>query len=264
LGRPVEAAFGVAAGGWGIVEMAAASGLGLVAEGERDPWRSSSYGTGQLICAAVRAGCTEVTVGVGGSATVDGGCGAIAAIREAGGLAGSRLAVLSDVSTPWEQAAAVYGPQKGAGPELVTRLAARLDAFAAGLPRDPRGVPGSGAAGGLAGGLWAECGATLVPGAPFVLDRLAFDARLRSCDAVVCGEGRLDSQSGEGKIVGEIARRAGLAGVPVHAFVGRSEVTATEREGLGLASVTEAGSRAELEAAGARLGRLLLATTPAR
>jgi hypothetical protein len=153
------------------------------------------------------------------------------------------------VETPWERAAEVYGPQKGAGPEMVRRLTERLDAFAAELPRDPRGVPMTGAAGGLSGGLWAGLGAELVPGAPRVLDVVGFDRRLAAADAVVAGEGRLDAQSLMGKIVGEIAARARAAGVPAHAVVGQAAVSDDEARELGLASVTEATTLDEIEAA---------------
>jgi glycerate kinase len=188
-----------------------------------------------------------VLVGVGGSATVDGGRGALEAIGCE--LEGARIVVLCDVRTEWERCAEIYGPQKGADEAMVARLAARLDAFAGELERDPRGVPMTGAAGGLSGGLWGGLGAELQPGAPYVLDALGFDARLREADAVVVGEGRIDAQSAMGKIVGEIAGRARAAGVPVHALVGRNELTAD----IGIASVTEATTLAELEAAGERL-----------
>jgi glycerate kinase len=134
---------------------------------------------------------------------------------------------------------------------MVRRLASRLDSYAAELPRDPRGVPMTGAAGGLSGGLWAALDAALVPGAPYVLDALGFDDRLRAGDAVIVGEGKLDSQSLMGKIVGEIASRALAAGVPVHAIVGVDALGAESR----LASVTEATTLAEIEAAAERLAR---------
>ncbi|MGH2968429.1 MAG: glycerate kinase, partial [Solirubrobacteraceae bacterium] len=115
LGRPVRAGFGlVEDGGTAIVEMAAASGLGLVAEDERDAWAASTYGTGQLIAAAVEAGAQVVLVAVGGSATTDGGAGALEAIEDGGGLRGARLVVLCDVRTAFEDAPRVFGPQKGA------------------------------------------------------------------------------------------------------------------------------------------------------
>jgi glycerate 2-kinase len=245
LGAPVEACFALLGDGTrALLEMASASGLALISE--LDPWAASTYGTGELIRAAVEAGAREVLVGVGGSATVDGGRGALEAI---GRLEDAQVVVLCDVQTPWERCAAIYGPQKGADAAMVERLAARLDAYAAELPRDPRGVPMTGAAGGLSGGLWAGLGASLQPGAPYVLDALGFDERLRGAAAVIVGEGRIDAQSAMGKIVGEIAGRARAAGVPVHALVGRNELTAD----IGLASVTEATTLAELEAAGERL-----------
>jgi glycerate kinase len=240
-----------------LLEMASASGLGLVAEAERDPWGATTYGTGQLIRAAVEAGAREVLVGVGGSATVDGGRGALEAIEAAGGLGGATVVVLCDVQTPWEQSAHIYGPQKGADAAMVARLAERLDAYAAELPRDPRGVPMTGAAGGLSGGLWAGLGAALEPGAPYVLDAVGFDDRLRTARAVVVGEGRIDSQSVLGKIVGEICARAGARGVPVHAVVGRSELDPSAAREIGLSSVIEATDLAAMEAAGERLAGLV-------
>jgi glycerate 2-kinase len=255
LGRPVAAQFGlVEDGGTAVLEMASASGLGLVAEDERDAWAASTYGTGELICAAVGAGAQVVLVGVGGSATTDGGAGAIQAIEDHGGLGDARIVVLCDVRTPFEQAPAVYGPQKGADPDLVRRLEKRLDALAARLPRDPRSVPMTGAAGGLSGGLWAAFGARLEPGAPFVLDALDFDARMRAARAVVTGEGKLDEQTLEGKLVGEIGTRTRQAGVPLHAIVGRDRLDAFGKRMIDLQVVQEATTVAELEAAGERLG----------
>ncbi|HZH25108.1 MAG TPA: glycerate kinase [Solirubrobacteraceae bacterium] len=259
LGRPVEAEWALL-GGEGrraLLDMASASGLALVADDERDPWTATTYGTGQLIRAAVEAGAREVLVGVGGSATVDGGRGALAAIADAGGLDGADVVVLCDVQTPWERCAEIYGPQKGADPELVRRLEQRLEDYAAELPRDPRGRAMTGAAGGLAGGLWAGLGARLEPGAPYVLDAVGFTERLRGARAVVAGEGRLDAQSAMGKIVGEICSRARTAGVPAHAVVGRSELAASTARELGLASVTEATDLDALRAAGERLAAAL-------
>ncbi|MCW2952573.1 MAG: glycerate kinase [Conexibacter sp.] len=258
LGRPLHARLGLLDGGArAVVETAQASGLGLVAEPERDAERASTRGTGELIVAAVEAGARELTVTVGGSATSDGGAGALDAIAAAGGLRGAHMTVLCDVTTPFERAAEVYGPQKGADPAAVARLTARLHALADELPRDPRGVPMTGAAGGLAGGLWAAFGAELVAGAPYVLDLLRFDRRARAADAVVTGEGRLDAQSLAGKLVGAIAERGGGAGVPVHAFVGCSELSAADARALGLAEVVEASTLASLEAAGAVLAARL-------
>ena len=261
LGRPIEATFGIGEDGRGrvigIVEMAAASGLGLVEESERDPVTSSTFGTGELIMAAIDAGAQAVYVGVGGSATTDGGAGAIRAIREGGGLGGARLIVLTDVRTPFEQAARVFGPQKGADESTVARLTKRLNDQSRRFRRDPRGVPMTGAAGGLSGGLWAEFDAELVPGAPFVLDAVDFDRRMRAARAVVTGEGKLDQQSLAGKLVSEISTRARQAGVPCHAIVGTRELDSFGVRVLDLQAVLEAGTPPQITAAARRLSEVL-------
>jgi glycerate kinase len=258
LGRPLRAPFGlVEDGDTAVLEMASASGLGLVAEAERDAWAASTYGTGELICAAVDAGAAVVLVGVGGSATTDGGAGALEAIEEHGGLGGARIVVLCDVRTPFERAPAVFGPQKGADPAMVARLEQRLDELAARLPRDPRGVPMTGAAGGLSGGLWAAHGALLEAGAPWILDALGFDARMRAARAVVTGEGKLDEQTLEGKLVGEIGTRTRQAGVPLHAIVGTDALDPFGKRIIDLQVVQTATNLAEIEAAGETLGRAL-------
>jgi glycerate kinase len=256
LGRMITAEF-ARSGPEAFVETAAASGLGLVAESERDAFVASTAGTGELICAAVDNGARTVYLGVGGSATTDGGAGAIRAIEGAGGLQGARLVILCDVRTPFEDAARVFGPQKGADEDDVRRLTARLHALARRLDRDPRGIPMTGAAGGLSGGLWAAFGAELVPGAGFILDAVGFDARMRAARAVVTGEGKLDSQSLTGKAVSEVATRARQSGVPCHAIVGTNELDAFGARVLDLQTVTEAGTLAQLEAAGARLAAVL-------
>ena len=149
---------------------------------------------------------------VGGSATTDGGAGAIEAIEAAGGIGRAKIVILTDVRTTWEDAPKVFGPQKGADEAMIARLEQRLDELAPTLPKDPRGVPMTGAAGGLSGGLWAQYGAALEPGAPFVLDALDFDDRMRAARAVVTGEGKLDEQTLQGKLVGEIGTRTRQAG----------------------------------------------------
>ena len=258
LGRDIRAGFGlVEGGGTAIVEMAAASGLGLVAEDERDAWAASTYGTGQLIAAAAEAGAEVILVAVGGSATTDGGAGALEAIADGGGLRDARIVVLTDVRTVFEDAPKVFGPQKGADPDMVVRLRERLEQLATTLPRDPRGVPMTGAAGGLSGGLWAAHGAKLEPGAPFVLDALDFDARMRASRAVVTGEGKLDEQTLEGKLVGEIGTRARQAGVPLHAIVGTDALDGFGKRIIDLQRTLEATTLEELEAAGEALGREL-------
>jgi glycerate kinase len=258
LGGEINGGFAlVEDGGTALVETAAASGLGLVAEAERDAWAASTYGTGELIAAAAHAGAQVIVVAVGGSATTDGGAGALEAIEEAGGLGGARLVVLCDVRTPFENAPKVFGPQKGADPATVTRLERRLDELARGWPREPRGVPMTGCAGGLSGGLWAVHGATLEPGAPWVLDALDFDPRMRAARAVVTGEGKLDEQTLHGKLVGEIGTRARQAGVPLHAIVGTDALDPFGKRIIDLMRVIEATDLPELEAAGETLGREL-------
>ncbi|MCA1682956.1 MAG: glycerate kinase [Actinobacteria bacterium] len=256
LGRPIDAQF-ACAGDTAIVEAARAAGLGLVAAADRDPWAASTAGVGELIVAARDAGVREILLGVGGTATTDGGAGAVAAIRRAGGLGPARLVVLCDVTTPFELAAEVYAPQKGADPPLVRRLTARLHELAARLPRDPRGVPRTGAAGGLSGGLWAELDARLVAGADYVLDRLGFERLLDRAAAVVTGEGRLDDQTAAGKALTAVVARAGPAGVPVHAVVGGNALAPAAWRALGLSSVREAGTLPELRAAGRELARIV-------
>jgi glycerate kinase len=258
LGRPIEATFALAdAGAMAIVETASASGLGLVAEGERDALAASTRGTGELIAAAVEAGARTVLLGVGGSATTDGGAGAIAALRDAGGLGRARLTILCDVQTPFEDAARIYAEQKGADRDAVRRLTRRLGDQGRRLPRDPRGVPMTGAAGGLSGGLWATFGAELVPGAAFVLDALGFERRMRAARAVVTGEGRLDRQSLAGKAVSEVATRSRQAGVPCHAIVGERRLDAFGARILDVQAILEATTLAEIEAAGAELATIL-------
>ena len=261
LGRPVDAEFGIGEAGRGrtvgIVEMASASGLSLVDPSERDPIAASTFGTGELIMAAVESGADLVYLGAGGSATTDGGAGAIRAIEEQGGLDGARIAVLTDVRTPFEHAARVFGPQKGAGPDDVIRLTKRLNDQAERLKRDPRGVPMTGAAGGLSGGLWAEFDAELVPGAQFVLDAVDFERRMRVARAVVTGEGKLDQQSLAGKLVSQVSTRARQGGVPCHAIVGTRELDSFGVRVLDLQAVFEASTPRQISAAARRLADVL-------
>ena len=165
--------------------------------------------------------------------------------------------VLCDVTTRFEDAAIVFGPQKGADEAAVQRLTERLERIAGELPRDPRGVPMTGCAGGLSGGLWAAFGAELRPGAEFVLDLLGFEERLAAADVVVTGEGRIDSQSLEGKIVGQIAERCAAAGKPLHVVVGEDALDPAAAAAAGIASITEAGDLAALRDAGRHLAAAL-------
>jgi glycerate 2-kinase len=251
LGRPIRARFALLADGRAVVEAAEASGLARISEHERDAFAATSRGTGELIAAAVETGATNVIVAVGGTATTDGGAGALAALDEAGDDA--ELTVVCDVRTPFERAARVFAPQKGADADTVKRLTRRLNAFAAKAPRDPRGVPMTGAGGGLAGGLYAHRDAKLVPGAPFVLDALGFDQRMRAASFVVTGEGRIDEQTLEGKAAGEVAVRCRQAGVACHAVVGQDAIDDFSIRVLALDGLFEAGDPKALRAAGRAL-----------
>lgn len=258
LGRRIVAEFGLDAT-IGLVETAAASGLNLIPAGERDAVAASTAGTGELIAAAAAAGARTIYVGVGGSATTDGGAGAIAAIEAASGLRGAQLIVLCDVDTPFEQAARVFAAQKGASPQSIVRLTQRLHEQARRMPKDPRGVPMTGCAGGLSGGLWAHFGAKLVGGASFILRALDFERRSRRAQAVITGEGRLDEQSWAGKVVSEVTRCAVQTGRPCHAIVGSLGVEVERALVRGLSSVHVASSLREIEATAEGLARGALA-----
>jgi glycerate kinase len=221
-GEPLAATIGLSADGIAVVELAQASGLTVPSSGPRDAVSASTYGTGMMVSAAVDAGATHIMVAAGGSATTDGGAGAVQAINDGGGLRGARLTVLSDVTSTFLDAPRIFGPQKGADPAGIGLLEQRLRQLADSYPRNPVGVPRTGAAGGLSGGLWAHFGAELVSGADAVLDAAQFDRHLAAADAVVVGEGRLDSQTGEGKIISAILERVRRSGrnIPVVAIVG--------------------------------------------
>jgi glycerate kinase len=244
LGERVTAAFGLLDGGrTAIVEMAQASGLWRVAAERRDALAASSAGTGKLVAAAIDSGAKTVIVAVGGSATTDGGRGALEtlgarfsqpkadlrALRRR--LKGIKLLVACDVRNPLcgpDGAAAMFGPQKGATAEEAELLEEGLREWAAlakrTTKRDPSGEPMAGAGGGLAGGLWAFAGAQLRPGAALLLDEIGFDAAMRGAYAVVTGEGRLDSQTLHGKAVFEVATRCRQAGVPCFGVVGHDDL----------------------------------------
>ncbi|ACL38196.1 Glycerate kinase [Pseudarthrobacter chlorophenolicus A6] len=221
-GEPLRAVIGLTKDGNAVVEVAQAGGLTAGRITPHDAVAASTYGTGMMIVAAVALGAKHIFVAAGGSATTDGGAGAVQAIIDGGGLHGARITVLTDVTTSFLDAPRVFGPQKGADPAAVEALEERLAALAASSPRNPAGVPRTGAAGGLSGGLWAYFEAELVSGADAVLDAAGFDSCLASADAVVVGEGRLDSQTGEGKIISAILERVQSSGrkTPVIAVVG--------------------------------------------
>jgi glycerate kinase len=214
LGRPVTARWLALPDGRSVVEAAAAVGLPLLAPAERNPLRASSRGFGELLRAALDRRPSSLLVGIGGVATVDGGAG----MREVVDALPVRTVVLCDVATTLYDAPRVFGPQKGASPEDVRELERRLRAMTE--LRAYADVPGSGAAGGLGAAL-ASLGAELVPGAHAVLEIVAFDRALATCDLVVTGEGRVDETTSTGKAPGEVARRSIAAGVRCVVFGGR-------------------------------------------
>jgi glycerate kinase len=226
LGRPIEAAW-LARPPLGVIEMAAASGLTLVGGPEgNDPVRASTAGTGMLVAKAVSSGMKEVVVGVGGSATTDGGLGAVEVLRQGPGLRGVRLRVAVDTTVGFLDAARVFAPQKGASPAVVELLSRRLEALAdryeSELGVDVRSLVGAGAGGGLAGGL-AALGGELVPGLELVAELVGLHAALAEADAVVTGEGRVDRASFQGKVTGGVAARAKALRLPCLLVAGSAE-----------------------------------------
>jgi glycerate kinase len=207
-----------------------------------------------LIAAAAKAGAGEVILAAGGSATTDGGTGAVEALHDADlGDTPPKITVLCDVTTAWQDSPRIFAPQKGATPEQVTELEARLEKLAEEMPKDPRGVAMTGAAGGLTGGLWAWFDAELVSGASRVLDLLGFDQALSDAGFVLTGEGRLDASTAEGKLVSEVAGRSHRADVPCLAVVGELALDAGEVERLRLAAVREGRNPGELSASARQL-----------
>ena len=225
LGDPVEAAWRFV-GRSAVIEMALASGLGLVGGAEHnDAVAASTFGTGELISAALEAGAKKIVVGLGGSATTDGGLGALRALEPLHRLRGVELNVACDVGVRFVQAAQLFGPQKGATPSQVKLLERRLERLLQVYEND-YGVQvgdlvGGGAAGGLAGGL-ACLGASLLSGFDLVSDYLGLDELIESADLVITGEGFLDAESFEGKVVGGVTDLANRLDVPVVAVVGEA------------------------------------------
>lgn len=223
LGEPVAARWRLD-GRTAVIEMAEASGLALVGgQDGNDPVGASTAGPGELIAAAVDAGARRVLVGLGGSATTDGGLAALRSLYPLHRFAGVEIVALCDVRTPFVAAAEVYGPQKGASSAQVELLRRRLerlaDVYLADHGVDVRALEGAGAAGGLAGGL-AVAGATLSGGFDAVADELGLTEVVEGADLVVTAEGFLDRQSFDGKVVGGVAELAAEAGVPCVAVVG--------------------------------------------
>jgi glycerate kinase len=233
LGDRVDAEWALLPGGVAVVEMARASGLALVPR-TRDPLRASTRGTGELIAAAIRAGARSVIVGVGGSASTDGGLAALEALGWSFGAV--PVTVACDVTTPFLDAATVFGPQKGASEAqvalLTRRLATLADQYHQRTGVEVRTLPGAGAAGGLAGGL-AAIGAELEPGFDVVAGAVDLEGAFDDVELVVTGEGRLDATSFAGKVVGGVLEWAADASVP-HLAVIAGQVTAEAREEMAL------------------------------
>lgn len=239
LGRPVDAGWRLD-GELAVIESAAASGLVLAGgAAANDPWDATSRGVGELIALALDIGAARVLVGMGGSAMTDGGRGAIEALSDRVPFAPGRVLVLTDTTVPFDAAARVFGPQKGADAALIKRLALRLDTDAAEwLHRfgvDVRGVPRSGAAGGLSGALFAA-GAQLVDGAAHVADVLGLDAALTTADLVLTGEGAFDATSRAGKGPGHVLALAAAHGVPAVVVAG---VVSDGARGPGVVAVAD-------------------------
>ena len=271
LGAPVEAHWGILPDGQAIIEMAQASGLGLVPLNTRNALSASSFGTGQLIKAALDAGCRSIILGVGGSATTDGGVGALAALglyarderdRELppGGGALERLAtldlrffdsrvaktsftVLCDVSNPLygaNGAAHVYAAQKGASPTEIARLDAGLRNYSRVATeldgRDNSSCAGAGAAGGMGFGMMSFCGAQMRSGIDVVLETTQFAEKIADADLILTGEGSIDAQTLNGKTISGVCRIAKFHGVPVVAFGGTVKISGAQMNDLALTS----------------------------
>lgn len=270
FGEPLEAAY-ARKGGLAILEMAAAAGLPLA--GDRgDPERTTTYGVGQMVRHAVEHGCREILLGIGGSATNDGGCGCAAALGTVfldengapflpvGGtleriaridvsgtaelLEGVHVTVMCDVENPLygpTGAAHIFGPQKGADEAMVERLDCQLRALDRCIRRelglDLSALPGGGAAGGMGAGCVAFLGAELRSGIEAVLDAVDFESRLAGADLVLTGEGRIDSQSVHGKVISGVARRTAPRGIPLVALVGAIDPSASAAYGLGVTAM---------------------------
>jgi len=257
LGRKIEAVFGMMGDGeTAVIEMAAASGLPLISIEERDPLKTTTFGTGELILEAVKKGAKKIIVGIGGSATVDGGSGMARALgvkfldedgKELNGtggelgrleridvsgmdseITGVEFLVACDVDNPLlgeKGAARVYAPQKGAAPEMVEVLEKNLANFSRVIENDLGKVvankPGAGAAGGLGAGLMAFLNAELKPGTDIVIDAVKLSEKLKGSKLVITGEGQLDYQTAFGKTPAGVAKAASELGIPVIAIGGQ-------------------------------------------
>jgi glycerate kinase len=270
LGRPIAATFGrLHDGATAVVELARASGNELLTRAERNPLIATTRGTGDLIRAAVERGCRRILVGMGGSATVDGGAGCLQALGVrlldgrgepispgGGGLAelaridpepaltllrGAEIVLLSDVTnllTGKQGAARVFGPQKGATPPMVEQLDAALAHFAAIIKRDVGAdvttLPGAGAAGGFGAGMVGCLGAALLPGGATIIAQLGYDRLIPTMDVIITGEGRLDGQTMGGKAVQSVAELAAQSNIPVIALAGTLDADSAALRRIGV------------------------------
>lgn len=255
LSSPVDAGWRLN-GRTAIIEMAQAAGLELAGGAEANqPLDATTAGVGELILHAVAAGARRIIVGLGGSATTDGGLGAVQAIGSPGRLNGVDLRIACDVTTTFVDAARVFGPQKGASPAHVDLLTGRLQRLAQMYEKDygvdVTEIPGSGAAGGLAGGLVALGGA-IEPGFDLVADEVGLYDAIEQVDLVITGEGHLDAQSFEGKVVGGVSRLALERNIPVAVICGFTDDDVSTR--LPTYSLTD---RYGLEAAMSQTRRLI-------
>ena len=271
LGRPIQARYGIA-GKKAIIEMAAASGLPLLSSEERNPWITSTYGTGEMIMDAIQRGCSQFLIGIGGSATNDAGTGMLQALgfkfydfngKEIIDCRGGRLQdiadlddtfvpkavreaqfiVACDVDTPFcgpEGAAPVFAPQKGADAEMVAKLDAGMTSFAHvienkyGINIVP--VAGAGAAGGMGGGFRAFLNASLQRGVDMVLDAIDFDYTIQGADLIITGEGKIDFQTAKGKTAAGVLARAKKQNIPVIAIGGCVEICESVKQ-MGFAGI---------------------------
>ena len=272
LGHPVSACFGRIGEKKAVLEMAAASGLPLLEEGERNPIQASTYGTGELILAALEEGCLEIAVAIGGSATNDGGMGCLRALgvrfldQSGNELEGcgadlervnaidrsglhplvsqAKFTVMCDVTNPLtgpDGATRTFGKQKGGTPETLDRLEAGMENYRSVLERtfgvDVNQIPGTGAAGGLGAALFLFLQAELKSGIETVLDLIHFDERLEGVSVVVTGEGRTDWQSAFGKVISGVGLRCQKKGIPVLALSGGLGAGADKLYGYGVTSM---------------------------
>ena len=274
LGRPTQAAYALLDSGAAVIEMAAAAGLTLLQKNELKPDKTSTVGVGELILDAIKTGANPIFVGLGGSATVDGGVGAASALGmrfldECGGVVttggdlkdivaidlsglselgySGKIIFLNDVNNPLcgpNGAAAVFGPQKGATPAQVVELNQGLEQLASFVERECglvlKDLPGMGAAGGFALSFVAFMAAEMHGGIDFVLDLLKFDEKLVGTDLVITGEGRTDAQSAMGKAISAVTRRARAAGVRVAVISGSLGEGAEKMLELGVSDLVQA------------------------